>query len=242
MIDRLSLCVRPAGWPVMHQCWGKLLFLHWPVPEDIIRPLVPARLQLDTFDGRAWVGLIPFTMWGIRPLFFPALPVLSISHELNVRTYVHLDGVPGVWFLSLDAANPVLVWGARKVFHLPYFRADMRLEQAGQTIRYYSCRRKCGTPPAEFQAAWTLGEVMPPAPPGSPEFFLVERYCLYSERRGQLYRARVHHRPWPLCRATLGSLHSTMLESHGLPTPSGPPLVSAQWEPLRVEVWPLERV
>ena len=110
-IDCLSVRARPAGWPIMYQSWGKLLFLHWPVPGDLLRPLIPEPLAIDTFDGTAWVGITPFTMWGVRPVFSPSLPFLSESHEMNVRTYVHLDGIPGIWFFSLDANNPVAVWG-----------------------------------------------------------------------------------------------------------------------------------
>ena len=95
MIDRLSIRIRPPAWPIMYQTWGMLLFLHWPIAAERLRPLIPPRLSLDTFEGRAWVSVTPFTMWGIRPAFLPSLPVLSASHELNVRTYVHLDGVPG---------------------------------------------------------------------------------------------------------------------------------------------------
>jgi uncharacterized protein YqjF (DUF2071 family) len=240
MIDRVSIRDRPAGWPIMYQSWGKLLFLHWTVPPEMIRPLVPGRLQLDRFDEKTWVSLSPFTMWRIRPVCVPALPVVSASHELNVRTYVHLDGVPGVWFLSLDANNPLAVWGARRTFHLPYFRARMRLEQNGEAIRFHS-RRK-GSTKAEFDAAWDLGAALPEAPIGSLDFFLVERYCLYAEYRGRLYRARIYHPPWALRQAQLSRLASTMLESHGLPTPSGAPLLHAQAEPLLVEVWPLKDV
>jgi uncharacterized protein YqjF (DUF2071 family) len=224
----------------MYQYWGKLLFLHWPIPAEAIRPLIPARLEIDTFENQAWISLAPFTMWGIRPPFFPPLPLMSRSHELNVRTYVYLDGVPGVWFFSLDASSPLVVWGARTAFSLPYFRARMRLEQEGQTIHFHSERKHADTPRAEFEAAWTLGGALPPAKVGSLDFFLVERYCLYAEHRGQLYRARIHHRPWPLRQATVSALHSTMMEAHGLPTPSGAPLLHGQGEPLRVEVWPLQ--
>src|SRR5262245_36899528 len=105
MLDRFSIRSRPTGWPLMRQTWAKLLFLHWPISPDQLRPLIPARLLIDTFEGTAWIGLIPFTMWGIRPPFLPAIPWLSSSHELNLRTYVHVNGVPGVWFFSLDASN-----------------------------------------------------------------------------------------------------------------------------------------
>jgi uncharacterized protein YqjF (DUF2071 family) len=241
MIDRVSIRSRPAGWPVMYQTWGKLLFLHWAVPQKAIRPLVPGRLQLDSFEGKTWVSLSPFTMWGIRPVCFPALPFLSASHELNARTYVHLDGVPGIWFFSLDASNPLAVWGARMTFHLPYFRARMRLEQRGDAIEFYS-RRKGPSTKVEFDAAWDLGPPLPEAQPGSLDFFLVERYSLYSQYRNRLCRARIYHVPWPLRQARLSHLASTMFESQGLPRPSEPPLLHAQAEPLRVEVWSLEDV
>jgi uncharacterized protein YqjF (DUF2071 family) len=129
MIDRLSIRTRPSGWPVMYQTWGKLLFVHWPVAAEVLQPLLASGLRLDTFEGRAWVSVLPFTMWGIRPLFFPPLPVLSQSHELNVRTYVHVEGIPGVWCFSLDASNALAVFGARLSLGLPYFRAHMRLQE-----------------------------------------------------------------------------------------------------------------
>jgi uncharacterized protein YqjF (DUF2071 family) len=241
MIDRLSIRNRPAGWPVMYQTWAKLLFLHWPVQQEAIRRLVPAPLQLDSFEGKTWVSLIPFTMWGIRAVCLPALPLISASHELNFRTYVHLDGVPGIWFFSLDASNALAVWGARMTFYLPYFRARMHLKQSGEAIDFYS-RRKGLSTKADFEAAWELGVALPEAQVGSLDFFLVERYCLYAQHRDRLYRARVHHPPWPLRQAKLSQLTSTMFESQGLTTPSEPPLLHAQAEPLRVGVWPLKDV
>src|SRR5947209_17347702 len=131
---------RPAGLPLMHQFWGKLLFMHWAVPTELLRPLVPRELSLDTFDNQAWLGIVPFTMWGVRGSFMPSVPGTSAFHELNVRTYVHYRGVPGVWFFSLDAANSLAVWGARNFYHLPYFNADMTLQQTGPTITYWSRR------------------------------------------------------------------------------------------------------
>lgn len=215
--------------------------MHWPIPQGALRTLIPDRLEIDTFDHAAWVGLTPFTMWGVRPPFLPALPILSQSHELNLRTYVHLGGVPGVWFFSLDASNPLAVFGARLVFHLPYFNARMALKQHGQTIYFNSRRAERLAPPAEFDAAWTGGEKLPEAEPGSLEFFLTERYCLYAARRGRLYRARIFHAPWPLHQAGLLSFRSTMIEALGLPTPGGEPLLHYA-ESLRVGVWPLVEV
>jgi uncharacterized protein YqjF (DUF2071 family) len=242
MIDRLSVRSRPAGWSIMHQTWDKLLFLHWPLPPESLCALIPTRLALDTFEGSAWVGLTPFTMWGIRPTFLPAIPWLSASHELNVRTYVHLDGVPGVWFLSLDASNPLAVLGARLGFHLPYFQARMTLKEEGSTIHFNSHRTHWGAPPADCEVVWTRGEPLPEAEPGTLDFFLLERYCLYAARGDRLYRARIAHRPWPLCKATLRGFSSTMLTSHGLSTPKQGPLLHGQAEPLHVEVWPPRQV
>src|SRR5215211_2249224 len=203
--ERLSLRTRPPGLPIMYQSWGDLLFMHWPVSVESLRPLIPEPLAIDTHDGTAWIGITPFTMWGIRPVFAPVLPRLSESHELNVRTYVHLDGVPGVWFFSLDASNTIAVLGARLAFHLPYFGARMSLEQRERTMYFTSRRTHPQAAPAEFEAVWTVGKRLPRSAPGSLEFFLTERYCLYSARGDALYRARIFHRPWPLHGAHLAS-------------------------------------
>lgn len=226
----------------MHQHWGKLLFVHWRVPVDEVRKVVPPWLEIDTFDGEAWVGLTPFTMWGIRPSCFPALPWLSSSHELNVRTYVHHNGVPGIWFLSLDASNPLAVLGARSAFGLPYFRAKQTLAERSGTVSFQSIRTHRDAPRAELNIAWELGATLPPAEPGSLEYFLIERYCLYTNLAGCFYRGRIHHAPWPLRTARLLRITTTMLESHALRTPSAAPLVHAQAASLHVRVWPLETV
>lgn len=243
--DRLlSVRVPPPGWPIMYQCWDKLLFLHWPLLPESLRPLIPEPLAIDTFDGAGWVSITPFTMWGVRPVFLPPLPVLSRSHELNVRTYVHLDGIPGIWFFSLDANNLLVVLGARLTYHLPYFSARMSLEQRDRTIYYASRRTHPRAAPAEFEAVWTVGDGLPQAPkPGSLDFFLTERYVLYSARGDAVYRARIFHRPWPLQEANLLSCRSTMIESQGLPSPvEDNPLLHQQGEPLKVRVWPRVRV
>jgi len=226
----------------MRQHWGSLLFMHWPVPADLLRPLIPEPLVVDTHDGLAWVGVTPFTMWGVRPAFAPPLPLSSESHELNVRTYVHLDGVPGVWFFSLDANNAVAALAARVAFHLPYFAARMSLERRDRTIYFASRRANRRAAPAEFEAVWTVGAGLGEARPGSLDFFLIERYCLYSAREDRFYRARISHRPWPLHAARLLSCRSTMIEAQGLPSPRGEPLLHQQGEPLKVGVWPKTRV
>ena len=242
-LERLAVRERPGGQPVMHQNWGKLLFMHWRVDEKHLRPLIPDSLTIDTYDGSAWVAVTPFTMWDIRafPPYVPPVPGLNSMHELNVRTYVHLDKVPGVWFFSLDANSSVAVMAARAFFHLPYFTAEMSLEQEAATIIYSSARTDTDAAPAEFDATWKIGETLPYAHPGSLEFFLTERYCLYSAHKQKLYRARIHHEPWPLQQATLTALDSTMLETHGLPTPRDAPLLHYA-EEVSVDIWPLEKV
>lgn len=240
-IDRLWLRARPSGWPLMRQWWGKLLFMHWSVPAHVLRPLVPPRLEIDTFGGNAWLGVVPFTMWGVRPSFAPAPPRLGAFHELNVRTYVHANGVPGVWFFSLDAANRLAVWGARRFYHLPYFNARIDLRQDSETITYSSQRTHTDAPPAEFAATWMIGDALGEAAHDSLDFFLTERYCLYSARRERLFRSRIFHQPWPLRQARLLSLRSTMIEALGLPTPAGEPLLHYA-EALKTDIWPLVKV
>ena len=226
----------------MRQNWGKLLFMHWPLPAALLRPLIPPRLTIDTFEGEAWIGVTPFTMWGVRASFMPPVPGLSEMHELNVRTYVHLDGVPGVWFFSLDVESLLAVWGARAFYHLPYYHARMSLRQEGRTLVYRSERAHAGAPRADFAAAWTVGEPLEQAAPDSLTFFLTERYCLYSARGpARLYRARIHHPPWPLRRAEVSQYRSTMLAALGLPEPSTAPLLHYA-EALRVDIWPVRRV
>ena len=227
--------------PLMHQTWGKLLFMHWRIDVVALRALIPNALEIDTFDGSAWIAIAPFTMWDIRafPPYVPAIPGLSSAHELNVRTYVHYDGVPGVWFFSLDCNSTAAVFGARTFFYLPYFKADIELQQQDSTIDYSLSRKE--EPAAEFKASWKIGESLPVSTPGSLLYFLTERYCLYSENDGQLYRAEIQHQPWPLRQAELNSFESTMIESHGLPTPKGDPLLH-YCEELSVEIWSLEEV
>ncbi|MBC8029896.1 MAG: DUF2071 domain-containing protein [Pyrinomonadaceae bacterium] len=238
--DRVATRQRPDVPPIMRQQWGKLLFIHWRIDARLLRSLIPSQLEIDTFEGSAWIGVIPFTMWGIRASFLPPIPGTSAFHELNVRTYVTYDGVPGVWFFSLDAANKLAVWGARKFYSLPYFNARISLQQVGNSITYLSTRRDSRGAPASFEATWTIGDRLPQSQPGSRDFFLTERYCLYSEHRGEVYRARIHHNPWPLQKAQLAWLDSSMIASHGLPTPEVDPQVR-YCEHLSVDIWPLKK-
>lgn len=239
-LDRLTIRARPPGQPLMHQSWGKLLFMHWRVDERLLPPLIPRHLEIDTFDGSAWIGFVPFTMWDIRafPPYVPPVPGLNAMHELNVRTYVHHAGVPGVWFFSLDCNSAAAVFGARAFYYLPYYNATIELEQRDTTIDYISNRTD--DPPAAFRASWQIGEPLPTSTPDSLAFFLTERYCLFSEHKGEIYRSRIHHNPWPLRKATLNSYTSTMIESVNLPTPAGEPLLHYA-EELSVDIWSLQK-
>jgi uncharacterized protein len=236
-VDRLAVRARPAGWPIRYQSWGKLLFLHWPVPADLLRPLVPEPLAIDTFEGTAWVGITPFTMWGVRPVFSPSLPFLSESHEPNARTYVYLDGIPGIWVFSLDANNTIAVWGARLAFHLPYFNARMSLEQRDRTVYFASRRTHRGAAPAEFEAVWSVGERLPQSEPGSLTFLPNGTFSILLTKVP--FIGLESYPPWPLHQARLLSCRSSMIESQGLPSPAwDDPLLYQQGKPLRVRVWP----
>lgn len=239
-VDRLAVRHRPQGQPVMHQDWGKLLFMHWRIKENFLRPHIPAGLEIDTYGNSAWIGITPFTMWDIRglPPYMPPIPGLSEMHELNVRTYVHYNGVPGVWFFSLDANSTAAVLGARSFYHLPYYSADISLE--GKRKIKYRLKRK-DDPPAQFKAEWTVGEPLPESQPGSREFFLTERYVLYSEFEGELYRARIYHEPWQLYEAELSDFGSTMLEAKQIPQPKTQPILHYA-EQVSVDIWMLESV
>lgn len=240
-LDRLNTRRRPEGQPLMHQTWGKLLFMHWRIDQKLLRPLIPDDLEIDTFDGTAWIAVTPFTMWDIRgfPPFLPPVPGFSSLDELNVRTYVHHERVPGVWFFSLDCNSVAAVLAARNLFLLPYYNADIELEEDGNTIEYELDRIE--EPEAGFRASWDVGETIPFSHPGSLEFFLTERYCLYTEDEGQIYRARIYHDPWPLQKATLNTLESTMIEAVDLPTPKSEPLLH-YCDELSVEIWNLKEV
>ena len=226
----------------MKQQWHNLLFAHWPVSPDVLRPLVPQGLQLDIFDDKAWIGVVPFVIKGLRGRGLPPIPGTSAFPELNVRTYVTHEGKAGVWFFSLDAANRLAVRAARLAFHLPYYDAEMSADVSGDTVKYRSSRTHKNAPPAEFVASYR-----PTAPPmnaqiGTLEFFLTERYYLYAaDKRGRLYRSDIQHAPWSLQRAEAEIQVNTMTESHGIRLPDVPPLLhySAFQD---VKVWYVKRV
>lgn len=232
----------PTGAWIMRQSWRELLFAHWPVATEALRPLIPAALTLDTFEGEAWLGIVPFQMREVSPRGVPALPWLSASPELNVRTYVTVRGVPGVYFFSLDAANPLFVAVARAFFSLPYFHAKMSVKRQGDTIVYNSQRSR-PKDPAAFRARYRPTGPAAHSTPGSLPHWLTERYCLYTLKgRGHVYRLDIHHGPWSLQPAALEMTQNMMARAHGICLPDTPPLLhySQQqdmlaWWPLRIE-------
>jgi uncharacterized protein YqjF (DUF2071 family) len=217
-IDRISPTCRPRGKAALRQSWRELLFLHWSVPVEMLRPLVPRRLEIDTFEERAFVGLVPFTMTGVRPVWAPAVPGLSDFHEVNVRTYVHLDGRdPGVWFLSLDASSRLAVLVARATYHLPYRFARMSLTHGpGGEVRYSSRRLWPGPRPAACAMRYRPASPVATAAPGSLDHFFAERYVLYAARQGRLWRGRVHHPPYPIQAAAVEDLDESLVAASGV--------------------------
>jgi uncharacterized protein len=220
-IDRIAPTLRPAQPIVGYQRWRDLLFLHWPVPVEALRPLVPEPLSIDTYQSVAYVGLVPFWMVGVRPSWAPERSAFRFL-ETNVRTYTHLEGRdPSVYFFSLEAASRVAVAVARARFGLPYFWARMGIRRDGSRIEYRS-RRVLGGRPRTW-ALFEPGEHLGPAAPGTLEHFLIERYYLHVQRRGRLWRGQVHHQPYPLQRATLLGLRDELIGAAGLQQPTVPP-------------------
>ncbi|HVR74733.1 MAG TPA: DUF2071 domain-containing protein [Planctomycetota bacterium] len=226
----------------MAQTWRHLLFMHWPVPREALQLFIPPGLELEERDGTAWLGIVPFTMTGVRPRLVPPIPGLSSTHELNVRTYVTAGGKPGVWFFSLDASSRSTVWGARTFFHLPYFHARMGLQTDGEAVTLSSRRIEPRTNPAELQVSYAPTGAVHLAPRGSLDEWLTERYCLYTtDRRGRLRRSKIHHPPWLLQAASAEIEANTMTSRLGVHLPETPPLLHFSRRQ-DVRVWWLSRV
>jgi len=221
------------------QKWHDLLFAHWPLAPDRVRGVVPAELELDLFNGQAYVGVVPFWMSGIRGRFAPPLPGLNSFPELNVRTYVRYRNVPGVYFFSLDAANLPAVWAARAVYGLPYFHARMSIRSAGEKFSY-SSERLQNPRPAEFSGRYWPVSAARQRERDSLEYFVTERYCLYAVRHSKVYRTNIHHAPWPLQTAGAEIDVNTMAQSAGIELPPTKPLLHFA-RSLEVLIWLPER-
>ncbi|MCA1563028.1 MAG: DUF2071 domain-containing protein [Acidobacteria bacterium] len=232
----------PASPWIMTQTWHDLLFAHWPVAVEALRELVPAAFEIEMFDGEAWLGVVPFDMTNVAPRGVPALPWLSAFPELNVRTYVRVGGKPGVYFFSLDAANPVAVGVARTLVHLPYYSATMSVTERDGFIEYRSRRTSSHAALAEFTARYR-----PTGPAGQPaagtlEHFLTERYCLYTvDKSARAYRLDIHHAPWPVQRAEAEITRNSMAEAAGIHLPARPPVLHFSRRQDMV-AWPLRAI
>jgi uncharacterized protein len=240
LVDRQEMCRRPNDVVVMYQNWDHLLFLHWEVLPELLQATLPPGLHLDTFEGRAFLGVVPFFMNDIRPRFCPTVPGISNFLEMNLRTYVHDDrGCPGVWFYSLDANQALAVGLARRLFHLPYQHAEMRarIDSAGWV--HYSSRRAWTGVTCEYLYR---GEGQPnPAKEGTLEYFLAERYLLYTQIKDKLYSGRVYHTPYPLTTAEVERCNSKLFMLSGFESPGRPPDLAHFSPGVQVEVFPLRR-
>lgn len=233
---RELLRTRVAG----RQRWNHLLFGHWEVDAEKVQSTLPRGLFADTHEGRAYLGIVPFFMQRVRPAWLPAVPLLSWFLELNVRTYVHdAEGRPGVWFYSLDCNQPVAVWLARRFYHLPYFRASMTANLAGDSLRY-SCRR-AGSRSGSADYTWKTGKAGRPAEPGSLDYFLVERYRLFAaDGAGQLYEGHVYHEPYRLFSPAVETFSTLPAQSAGFAL-EGPPVSLLGADAVDVSIFPLKR-
>jgi uncharacterized protein YqjF (DUF2071 family) len=241
MEQRLALRNPPPGFPVMRQRWAGLLFLHWPVDPALIAERLPAGLHVDTFEGKAWLGVVPFFMDRVRPVGLPAVPWLSWFMELNVRTYVHDDhGNAGVWFFSLDCNQPLAVEIARRSFHLPYEHAVMRSVKTGNRIEYHSRRKSIGALDAEYD--YEIPLVTRPAEPDTLEWFLAERYLLFSSNpAGRIFSGRVHHAPYQIAAGICARLSTEPIRLNGFPVPMDAPASVLTAAPVDVRIFPLRR-
>jgi uncharacterized protein YqjF (DUF2071 family) len=222
--------------------WENLIFAHWPLEPAALRPLIPPVLDMEAFDGAAWLGIVPFRMRNVGFRRGPRVPWLSAFAELNVRTYVRAGDRPGVFFFSLDAANPVAVAVARRWYHLPYFNARMAVATVGDWIDYRSVRRHRGFPSGEFRGRYRATRPVYHAEPGTLEHWLTERYCSYAvDARGRARRGEIQHAPWPLQPAEAEIAVNTVADAHGIVLPEITPLLHVArsldvlaWQPVPV--------
>jgi uncharacterized protein len=233
-------------WPLpdrpwlMGQTWLDLLFAHWRLPPAALRQVVPPQLPLDTFEGDAWLGVTPFRVAGLRLRGTPAVPPLSSFAEINVRTYVTVDGKPGIYFLSLDAGSCAAVRAARLTYRLPYFRSRISADEVDGVISYEAERVSAAGPPASFSATYEAAGKTLPIREGSLERWLAERYCLYTlDDRRRIQRADIHHPPWPLQPARAAIDRNAMAEPFGIELEDEPLLHFSRRQD--VVIWPLQK-
>jgi uncharacterized protein YqjF (DUF2071 family) len=226
---------RPSRAHVMHMTWSELLFLHWRVPAAALRAAIPRELEIDEWDGSAWLGVVPFRMSEVRLRGCPSFPGTATFPELNLRTYVRHRERRGVWFFSLDAASMLSVRGARVWFGLPYFDARMSIEREDAWIRFRSERTQRRAPAARFDARYAPSGPVTLSRLGTLERFLTSRYALYALRRGKLLCGEIDHAPWPLQPARVELERCDMTRLLGLEITGEPHALYA--ERLEVLAW-----
>ena len=237
-IDRIAPTQRPAGNNDGTQQWRSLLFCHWQIPIDDLRPLVPRRLEIDTFDGQAYVALVPFEMRAIRPRWLPHWLAFNF-YETNVRTYVLHNGRPGVYFFSLDASSRLAVWAARQGWSLPYHHASMSGNIIDEQHSYISQR---WPDRVDLLVKFRTGKAGECSRPGSLEHFLFERYLLFVEHRRQIFEGQVHHQPYEVVHAEIDELQERLLAAAGLPAPRRLPDLAHYSPGVDVEVFRIRAV
>ena len=243
--DRLRERVCPSDSPVMYQKWSELLFLHWSFDPKIVAETLPEGLFVDTFGDKAWIGLVPFFMEKVRPRFLPSLPSISNFQELNLRTYVvDREGRPGVWFYSLDTPHHLPNWIARRFFHLNYQLACMSAIRCGQEIIYQSCRHSRSHQKEIQTFHWSREGSSYQATPNSLEFFLVERYRLFSWNPVSkiCYTGKVHHQPYPIQDVDLKKYSTLLFSLNGLKEPIGKPVSVLASKGVPVTIYPLKKI
>jgi uncharacterized protein YqjF (DUF2071 family) len=238
MIDRITPTTRPAGSNAGTQSWRSLLFCHWEVSVDSLRELVPAALSIDTYQGRAFVGLVPFRMNAVRPSWLPRRLAFHFL-ETNVRTYVVHQDRPGVYFFSLDASSRLAVTAARSGWSLPYYYARMSATEQNGLHIYRSQRPAHG---AESSVAFRIANELGVSQPGTLEHFLLERYLLFVERKKQIYMGQVHHTPYPTHTAMVEEFHDNLISAAGLPAVNHCPEIAHYSTGVDVEVFAIKRV
>jgi uncharacterized protein len=224
---------------VLRQRWVNLLFAHWPVPIARLRPLVPAALTVEEFDGTSWVGIVPFEIEGLMWRGLPDLPYFSSFPEVNLRLYVTAEDKPGVWFISLDADNAAAVIGARAVFRLPYWRARMSIAVERDVVHFRSVRRRNQQTGVEvlYRPIAPASE----AAPGTLDYFLTERYALYTLRSdGAIRRLEIQHPPWQLQRAEADFTRNSLASTQGITLPDLAPILHFSRRQDVIAWWPIE--
>jgi uncharacterized protein YqjF (DUF2071 family) len=234
-IDRISPTRRPDGRVIGLQRWRDLLFAHWPVPIDALRAVVPAGLDIDTFEGTAFIGIVPLVMRAIRRAGMPAWMGLNFL-ETNLRTYVHVGGRdPAVYFFSLDASSRIAVEVARHEAGLPYYLARMTMARRDQLVRYAMTRGRGSGP--MLATEYEIGARLGPSVPGTLQHFLLERYLLHVERRGRIRTMQIHHTPYPAQMVTVHHLRESLCAAAGLPSVLGLPPITHYAAGVDVEIF-----